>query len=142
MIGHMAPSFPVRRGVLKAGLAAGSLFLPAPFALVWAQSDGAMRLMRLPKVALVVGNGAFRHVPKLRNAVNDARAISAALRESGFEVTTVTDATREETLAAVQQHLRALEARKCVGLVYFATHGLQLAWRNYLLPIDAAISRP
>jgi hypothetical protein len=42
-------------------------------------------------------------------------------------------------LEAVQRHLRKLEARPSVGLVYFATHGLQLAWRNYLLPVDAAI---
>jgi len=97
--------------------------------------------MRLPKVALVVGNGAYRHVSRLRNTVNDARSIGAALQESGFEVTLVADATRADMLAAAQQHLRTLEARKCVGLVYFATHGLQLAWRNYLLPVDAAIAR-
>lgn len=132
----------MRRGVLKAGLAAGSLFLPSPFALVWAQSEGAVRLMRLPKIALVVGNRDYRHVPKLKNAVNDAQSISVALRESGFGVTTVTDATRADMLAAVEAHLRKLEARKGVGLVYFATHGLQLAWRNYLLPIDASIARP
>ena len=137
----MAPSSPLRRGILRAGLAAGSLFLPAPFALVWAQSEGAVRLMRLPKVALVVGNGAYRHVSRLRNTVNDARSVGAALQESGFEVTLVADATRADMLAAVQQHLRTLEARKCVGLLYFATHGLQLAWRNYLLPVDAAIAR-
>ena len=138
----MSPTSTARRQILKAGLATASLFLPTPFALVWAQSEGALRLMRLPKVALVVGNGAYQHVAKLRNAVNDARAMSAALKESRFEVTTLTDATRTEMLAAVQQHLRTLEARKCVGLVYFATHGLQLSWRNYLLPIDAAIARP
>ena len=131
----------MRRGILRGGVAAASLFLPSPFALVWAQSEGSVRLLRLPKVALVVGNGAYRHVSKLRNAVNDAKAIGATLAECGFEVNTVTDATRAEMLAAVQQHLRTLEARKCVGLVYFATHGLQLSWRNYLLPVDAAVAR-
>ena len=140
MIRRMKSSFSARRGILRGGLAAASLFLPSPLALVWAQSEGTLRLVRLPKVALVVGNGAYRHVRPLRNAVNDARAIGAALTEFGFEVATVTDATRADMLAAVQQHLHRLEARRCVGLVYFAAHGVQLAWRNYLLPVDAAVA--
>src|SRR5690349_24106036 len=131
-----------RRGFLQAGLAAGSLILPGSFGSAWAQSEGAVKLLRLPKVALVVGNGAYRHVRPLRNSVNDANAVSAALREMGFEVTTVTDAPRSEILEAVQKHLRTLEARKCVGLLYFAAHGVQLSWRNYLLPVDARIAGP
>ena len=42
---------------------------------------------------------------------------------------------------AFQAHARTLAAKKCVGLVYFAGHGLQLAWRNYLVPVDAEIGK-
>jgi hypothetical protein len=69
-----------RRRVLRASVAAGSLFLPLPWALVGAQSDGALTLLRLPKLALVVGNGEYRHAP-LKNPANDAKAISDALKE-------------------------------------------------------------
>ena len=34
-----------------------------------------------------------------------------------------------------------MEQKKHVGLFYFAGHGVQLDWRNYLLPIDAVIDK-
>ena len=49
-----------RRCVLKASLGTTALFLPAPYAWVWAQSEGAMKLLRLPKLALVIGNSNYK----------------------------------------------------------------------------------
>src|SRR6187455_2513925 len=77
-----------RRRLLKGGVAAGSLFLPLPYAWVWAQqSDGALKLLKAPKVALVVGNGKYKDAPVLKNAPNDAKAVAEALKSSGFDVT-------------------------------------------------------
>ena len=45
------------------------------------------------RVALVIGNSAYPDAP-LRNPVNDARLVGAALRAVGFGVTTVTDADK------------------------------------------------
>ncbi|MDH5264213.1 MAG: caspase family protein [Betaproteobacteria bacterium] len=129
-----------RRRFLQGSLAAGSLFLPAPWAWVWAQSEGAVKLLRAPKLALVVGNAAYRAVPALKNPGNDARAIAKALGESGFEVTLVQDATHGAMLEAIDAYAKALAARKGVGLFYFAGHGLQMQWRNYLLPVDAKVA--
>ena len=136
----MRPDPRLRRRFLQGGLAAASLFLPSPWAPVWAQSDGAVKLLRAPKLALVVGNASYRAVPGLRNPGNDARAIAQALRESGFEVTLVQDAARGAMLEAIDAYAKALAARKGVGLFYFAGHGLQLQWRNYLLPVDAKVA--
>ena len=127
-----------RRRILQGGLAAGSLFLPVPWAWVWAQSEGALKLLRAPKMALVLGNGAYKESP-LKNPVNDARAIGDALKASGFEVTLRLDSRREEMAAAVQAYAKALADRKAVGLFYYAGHGLQLAWRNYMMPVDMDI---
>ena len=135
------PSFsPARRRMLRAGLAAGPLFLPVPYALVWAQSEGALRLMRLPKLALVMGNSNYKEAP-LRNPANDARALGGSLKQIGFEVTMRLDAGREEMLKTIRAYVQELAKRKCVGMFYFAGHGVQLAWRNYLLPTDALIDR-
>jgi hypothetical protein len=131
-----------RRSALKAGLAAGALFLPAPYARVWAQSEGTMRLLKVPKVALVVGNGAYKNVPALKNPANDAKAIAGLLKAFKFNVTAVVDGSRRDMLAAMRDYTQTLEASKCLGLFYFAGHGLQLAWHNYLLPVDASISHP
>ncbi|MEK6593822.1 MAG: caspase family protein, partial [Pseudomonadota bacterium] len=129
---------PLRRRVLRAGFAAGSLFLPVPYAWVWAQSEGTLKLLRLPKLALVVGNSKYKEAP-LKNPANDARAIGETLRQTGFEVTVKLDAGRAELAAAVQTYVQELAKRKGVGLFYFAGHGVQLAWRNYMLPVDADI---
>jgi hypothetical protein len=129
---------PGRRKLLQAGAAAGSLFLPLPYAWVRAQSDGAVRLLRLPKIALVFGNSKYKDAP-LKNPANDAKAIGEALASSGFSVTTRIDASRTEMAAALDAYIKELAAKKCVGLFYYAGHGIQLAWKNYMLPVDAEI---
>ncbi len=43
--------------------------------------------------------------------------------------------------AAIRDHVQMLAAKKAVGLFYFAGHGVQLAWRNYLIPVDAAVRK-
>ncbi len=128
-----------RRAILKAGLGATALFLPVPFAWVWAQSEGAIKLMRAPKVALTIGNSNYSNSP-LTNPVNDARAIGTALGNAGFDVTIKLDAPRGELAAAVREYTQALARRQAVGVFYFAGHGLQLAWRNYMVPVDANLS--
>ncbi len=128
-----------RRVILKAGLGATALFLPSPFAWVWAQSEGTIKLMRAPKVALTIGNSNYSNSP-LTNPVNDARAIGNALRNAGFDVTIKLDAPHGELAAAVQAYTQALAKRQAVGVFYFAGHGLQLAWRNYMVPVDANLN--
>ncbi|MBI3371958.1 MAG: caspase family protein [Betaproteobacteria bacterium] len=127
-----------RRRLLKRVIATGSLFVPLPYAWVWAQSEGTMKLLRAPKVALVLGNSKYKEAP-LKNPANDAKAIADALKASGFEVTLKMDAGKADMAAAVQAYVQTLAAKKCVGLFYYAGHGLQLAWRNYMLPVDADI---
>jgi len=123
---------------LRAGVAAASLFLPARHAWVWAQSDGTMKLLRAPKVALVIGNSKYARSP-LVNPANDARAIGEALKGAGFDVTAKLDAPHNDLAQAVQAYTQALASRQAVGVFYFAGHGLQLAWRNYMVPVDANV---
>ena len=90
------------------------------------------------RVALVIGNGAYQAAP-LKNPVNDARAVSEALKKSGFTVTRLEDATRPQ----MREAIRAFGARIAeggVGLFYFAGHGMQVKGRNYLVPVGADIA--
>jgi Caspase domain len=130
-----------RRRVLQGGLAAGSLFLPLPYAWVWAQTEGTIRLLKAPKTALVIGNGKYKDAPELKNAPNDAKAIAETLKASGFAVTMLLDTGREALIQAIRDYVNGMEKQKAVGLFYFAGHGVQLEWRNYLLPIDAVIDK-
>jgi hypothetical protein len=91
-----------------------------------------------PRRALVIGNSSYAVGP-LRNPANDAKAIAEALKGQGFEVTLGLDLKRAEMIEMIGAYGRALASAKPVALFYFAGHGLQLAWRNYLIPVDAAI---
>ena len=112
--------------------------MPIPYAWVWAQSEGALKLLKLPKLALVLGNSKYKEAP-LRNPANDASAIAEALKASGFDVTLRMDTGKADMMAAVQVYVQTLAAKKCVGLFYYAGHGIQLAWRNYMVPVDASL---
>ena len=130
-----------RREFLKISLGATALFLPSPFAWVWAQSEGAVKLLKAPKMALVVGNSRYKDAPELKNPVNDAKGIGETLKAAAFEVNTLLDAGREQLIGAIREYVQAMEQKKAVGLFYFAGHGVQLAWRNYMLPVDAVIDK-
>jgi len=127
-----------RREFLRKSLAATSLFLPVPYAWVWAQSEGALKLLRAPKLALVVGNRDYKIAP-LVTPLNDARSIATTLTSAGFDVAVKLDSTRADLSSAIQVFTQAVAKSKGIGLFYFAGHGLQLAWRNYIVPVDANI---
>ena len=87
------------------------------------------------RVALVVGNDAYQTQGELRNAVNDARAVAAALADVGFDVTTLENATRTRLTSALGEFTRSLREDD-VALFYFAGHGVQVENENYLIPTD------
>jgi uncharacterized caspase-like protein len=91
-----------------------------------------------PRRALVIGNSSYAVGP-LKNPANDAKAISEALKSQGFEVTLGLDLKRAELIELIGAYGQALASSKPVALFYFAGHGLQLAWRNYLVPVDARL---
>ena len=89
------------------------------------------------RVALVVGNDAYRSQSVLRNAVNDARAVKAALEDVGFLVTLLEDVTRARLTAALGGFASSL-GDDDVALFFFAGHGVQIDGTNYLIPVDYA----
>jgi uncharacterized caspase-like protein len=92
----------------------------------------------LRRVALVIGNGTYPSAP-LRNPVNDARDMAAALRGLGFEVILRENATLRQMEEAVDELWKRLKAGGA-GLFFFAGHGLQVSGRNYLVPVDARLA--
>lgn len=90
--------------------------------------------------ALVIGNSAYRQSP-LANPANDARGMSELLESAGFYVETRLDARYDDIVSAIERFgetLRRSESR--LAVFYYAGHGVQLDWRNYLLPVDAVVT--
>lgn len=93
------------------------------------------------RVALVIGNAAYKNVPALANATNDAKSMSSVLRKLGFNVIEVVDGDKAQMVKAIAQMQTLLQGKQAVGMLYYAGHGLQLDWRNYMVPVDAKLSQ-
>lgn len=92
------------------------------------------------RVALVMGNSAYAVNP-LGNPVNDATAMSGLFSDAGFAVDRSINAARVDMLAAIErfgEKVRRSETK--LAVFYYAGHGAQLDWRNYLLPVDAEVT--
>jgi uncharacterized caspase-like protein len=91
------------------------------------------------RLALVIGNG---HYPDanapLTQPINDARAITAALRREGFEVDVVEDASHGDINRAVGR-LKAKINSESVVMLFFGGYGVQAGRESYMIPVDAAI---
>lgn len=106
--------------------------------MVLVMAAGPARAQAENRLALVIGNSAYRNSP-LVNPVNDARLMEGALREAGFEVIKAENASLREMRRLLRDFGDRLKQRGGVGLFYFAGHGLQVRGENYLVSIDSDI---
>jgi len=91
------------------------------------------------RVALVIGNSAYRYTRRLDNPRNDANDIGAALKRLGFQVIEGFDLDKaglDEKIREFTAHLRGAS----VGAFFYAGHGLHVAGQNYLVPVDAQLA--
>jgi len=91
------------------------------------------------RIALVIGNSAYRPGYELRNPVADARAIAKDLSDLGFTVTVVMDsdlATAQRALDDFVPEGIAADA----ALIYYAGHGAMINGRSFMLPTDFSMS--
>jgi uncharacterized caspase-like protein len=93
------------------------------------------------RVALIIGNSAYKHTSPLPNPTNNAAAVSVLLRTAGFDV------------IESHQNLSGIEMRRVlrdftdqvrdadIAVVFYAGHGIEIGGTNYLIPVDAALRR-
>jgi uncharacterized caspase-like protein len=90
------------------------------------------------RMALVIGQSAYRAVPVLPNAANDGKRMTELLGNAGFEVTAAPDLAQNDMRQAVSDFAAkvATGGPETVALVFYAGHGLQIDGENYLVPVD------
>ncbi|MBR0987924.1 caspase family protein [Bradyrhizobium liaoningense] len=91
------------------------------------------------RVALVIGNSAYKSVPKLANPASDAGLIGGMLRKAGFDTV---DVRQDLNASEMRKALREFGGRTRdadVAVIYYAGHGMEVDGTNYLIPIDAAL---
>jgi hypothetical protein len=109
-------------------LAAGMLFATA--------TNAADR-----RVALVIGNSAYKNASSLANTINDSTAIATLFKSVGFEVViSRTELGVVDFKRAVREFLLTAENAD-IAVVYYAGHGVEIDGTNYLVPVDAKLGR-
>lgn len=110
--------------------------VPLPPIQAHARPSPALLRRGGPRVALVLGNGAYLSSARLRNPTGDAQAIAQKLRELGFKTTLLLDQGRLGIERGLRDFTRSATSAE-LALLFYAGHGLQAGSRNYLVPIDA-----
>jgi uncharacterized caspase-like protein len=102
--------------------------------LIWAMPAHAER-----RVALVIGNSAYEHVPQLANPKNDAADMAKKLEKLGFEVVVGEDLDLTGMRSKAREFIAKLDGAD-IALFFYAGHGLQVNGNNYIAPVDAKLA--
>ena len=91
------------------------------------------------RLALIIGNGNYPDASApLAQPINDARALTATLRRSGFDVDVVEDASKDDMHRAVER-LKSRINRDAVVMLFFGGYGVQAGRESFMVPVDARI---
>lgn len=90
-------------------------------------------------VALVIGNGEYRHAPQAETAVRDADAVGEALRAAGWTVISGTDLDRTAMRDLIMKFSAALDDADRIA-IFYSGHALRTGGETYLAPTDADAS--
>ena len=113
------------------------LALALLFALALAMPAGSALADK--RVALVIGNSAYRNVPQLSNPKNDATDMAAKLSELGFDVVKGEDLDLNGVRNTIREFVGKLDGAD-MALFFYAGHGLQVNGSNYIAPVDARLA--
>ena len=93
------------------------------------------------RLALIIGNGHYPDASEaLSQPLNDARALSGALRRDGFDVDVVEDATKDDMARAIER-LKGKIGQDSVVMLFFGGYAAQSGRQSYMIPVDATIWR-
>jgi uncharacterized caspase-like protein len=131
-----------------AGLVSAGIGADAALNKLTPDQSGALRASDLStgsigaqpgRLALVVGNSRYPDASApLAQPVNDARTLSTVLRNDGFDVDLVEDATRADLVQAVARLKNKVKSDTIV-MLYFGGYGVQSGGESFMIPVDATI---
>lgn len=90
------------------------------------------------RIALIIGNGGYKALPKLDDCPRDADLMATTFTSCGIRVhggQPLKNLTLDQMDEAVRQFIGAIPAGAEV-YVYYSGHGAQIDGNNYLLPVD------
>src|SRR4051812_38654781 len=136
LVAHQDRGYAHQGGLRVASMRAlASIFLGFLLCIAGSQAIAGKR------VALVIGNSTYKHVPDLPNPTNDAAAVNLLLKSAGFdEVESRQNLGIDDMRRAVRDFSERTRDAE-IAVIYYAGHGMEVGGVNYLVPIDAALRR-
>lgn len=103
-------------------------------------SFGFSQNPKVSRVALVIGVQSYTSVAPLKNSLNDARDLSAALKKKGFLVIESYDPkSKKDMQNAVRKYYELIQTNPSIeGLFYYSGHAMQVDGVNYLMPANSS----
>jgi hypothetical protein len=87
------------------------------------------------RVAMLIGNSAYRSLEPLKNPKNDVLAVQRAFRKLGFSTVTLYDGTAQQIREAIESFRTDAEGADW-AVFYYAGTGIEIDGTNYIVPID------
>jgi Caspase domain len=119
------------------------------------QNDQRSGARKERRIALVIGNSAYLAASPLKNPSNDARDVSSALQRLGFSgvaldlqngslsedepLNPLFDLDADQLRKALAAFVRSVDETTDMAVLYYAGHGVEVAGKNYLIPINAKL---
>jgi Caspase domain/Putative peptidoglycan binding domain len=128
MTGHPRTSRMSRNFLIVGAIVLGALL---------AQTDPAFAERR---VALVIGNSAYRNAPVLPNGRRDGAAMAAMFKQAGFDVVEAASDADVAQLNKAVARFADEAAQADIAVAYFSGYGLDIGGVNYLIPVDAKLA--
>src|SRR5947208_5242884 len=127
---NLQPALP--GGCYMLGRSLLNVIIPATILL------GAAPALAESRLALVIGQSAYKSVPALPNPINDARAVRQMLTDSGFEVSMASDLSQSQIRDQLNEFAGKVASKggDSIALVFYAGHGVQIDGENFLIPVD------
>ena len=93
------------------------------------------------RVALVVGESAYRNVAMLPNPERDAAAVAKLFKDAGFDTVIAQNNVGNLDFKRAIRKFKDVAVDADIAVVYYAGHGIEINGVNYLVPVDAKLAR-
>jgi uncharacterized caspase-like protein len=93
------------------------------------------------RVALVVGESAYRNVAMLPNPERDAASIAKLFKDAGFDTVVAANNVGNLEFKRAIRRFEDASADADLAVVFYAGHGIEIGGVNYLVPVDAILAR-
>lgn len=90
------------------------------------------------KNALIIANERYRNLENLSTPVKEAESLSQALKNLGFNVVFLKNASQKEMYDSLDAFSDKCQAQGGISFFHYGGHAIQINGQNFLIPVDSS----